>query len=746
MVVSYYLNHADLVHRLTTYLLDFIVFSHQRMKQTVTIQLSTGVCRIPRIRKRPRRKPRYPNPSKRRLTTDQPKKLDKKLWNKFYLLKKGFKVSQFLKKQNQLSEQLTSYYFEQVKVMVINRGWRDMITRIKNTRVAFLRYLGGEPLEHIPQVSLSRSGFPLWLNRYKEELLTKVELSLTLLTMCRGLNLSPVPNFSPITDSWNGSDTISPREFRKAIQSLGIKRKNLNFRRFHTSTKSGPHGQATITSGADLEDLPPEMEECILVLGGEKLKEKINRLKSDFPYSNGKFSTLNQLALSALSFDKTKTKSMRKLSYFDDGEGKVRVIAVLDYWSQTCLKPIHDHLMNILKGLETDCTFNQSAFLPRVPNDGRTLYSLDLTNATDRMPLIIQERLLSVIIGKRKAEAWSKLLTHWPYECEGKYYSYNTGQPMGAYSSWPSMALTHHLLVQVSSIRGTGKSTKEYCLLGDDILIWNDSVATEYKKLLRELDMPISLVKTHQSSKLCEFAKRWLYNGKEISPFSLKGLIETWKRYPLLASFLQTQHNHGWRCQEEERPGILQTCFSISGRHQQGKRLSKLGQVFWSILDLKETGDFSGHVVRTCRRVFGFPGESPDDVSLEKEKFTSLRVSLLQGDLSTLDSDFMDYYNRSKPIVLSGVTEGTDPHTVHSLLRETYPLQSVVYDMRGDTDEIIFALICADPAEVTWEKLGEWDGFVSNFITRTIYSLQKHKAISLQLGAFVKGLLTSFKG
>jgi hypothetical protein len=42
-----------------------------------------------------------------------------------------------------------------------------------------------------------------------------------------------------------------------------------------------------------------------------------------------------------------KTDNIRRLSIVNDPEGKARVIAILDYWSQTSLKPLHDSLKNL---------------------------------------------------------------------------------------------------------------------------------------------------------------------------------------------------------------------------------------------------------------------------------------------------------------------------------------------------------------------------------------------------------------
>lgn len=95
---------------------------------------------------------------------------------------------------------------------------------------------------------------------------------------------------------------------------------------------------------------------------------------------------------------------LRSLSSFGDSEGKTRTIGILDYWSQTVLKPIHDHLAAILNKIPEDCTFSQESFIKKLPVN-RTYYSFDLTNATDRLPIEIQLDIISSIIGPERAKA-----------------------------------------------------------------------------------------------------------------------------------------------------------------------------------------------------------------------------------------------------------------------------------------------------------------------------------------------------
>jgi hypothetical protein len=215
-------------------------------------------------------------------------------------------------------------------------------------------------------------------------------------------------------------------------------------------------------------------------------------------------------------------------------------------------------------------TFNQSRFsdIDFGQKGEHSFHSIDLSSATDRMPIVLQKRIISFLIGEDKANSWSRLLTSYPFHCKvdktTSMFKYGCGQPMGAYSSWPSMALTHHYLVRIAAMRcGLGPYFDRYFLLGDDLVIYHDLVAESYKVLISNLDMPYSIEKTHTSKDVFEFAKRWYYKGVEITGFSIGGLLSTYQRYPLLHNFLTNQATHGWAIPIELQPGLIRGIFSV---------------------------------------------------------------------------------------------------------------------------------------------------------------------------------------
>lgn len=119
---------------------------------------------------------------------------------------------------------------------------------------------------------------------------------------------------------------------------------------------------------------------------------------------------------------------------------------------------------------------------------------------------------------------------------------------MGAYSSWAMLALTHHLLVQVSAWRAgvvpVGTWFQDYAVLGDDLVIANKVVAMEYLKLLKELGMEVNLSKSLLSDRgtCLEFAKRTIFvhpdgSWSDISPIPLKEVGSAQQLLPALVQF-----------------------------------------------------------------------------------------------------------------------------------------------------------------------------------------------------------------
>jgi hypothetical protein len=226
-----------------------------------------------------------------------------------------------------------------------------------------------------------------------------------------------------------------------------------------------------------------------------------------------------------------------RLALLYEARGKVRVVAITDWWTQVLLRPLHDGLFDILKTIPQDGTFDQMAPVHRLMSyvraSGAPVFSYDLSAATDRLPVKLQIQVLQEL-GIGWARNWAALLTGRSWYLDGKPVKYAVGQPMGALSSWAILAVTHHLLVQVAARRVAYQGWfQHYALLGDDIIIADRAVAGAYLDLITSLGVSINLSKSFEiDSGAAEFAKRWISPTLgDFSPMS-PGLILAALRNP----------------------------------------------------------------------------------------------------------------------------------------------------------------------------------------------------------------------
>jgi hypothetical protein len=95
-----------------------------------------------------------------------------------------------------------------------------------------------------------------------------------------------------------------------------------------------------------------------------------------------------------------------KLAIKEEAAGKMRVFAMVDAWTHWVMRPLHDAIFSILRVIPQDGTFNQPKpaeilkdYLVRRLSEGRPVwvYSIDLSAATDRLPISVQVPLIAKV-------------------------------------------------------------------------------------------------------------------------------------------------------------------------------------------------------------------------------------------------------------------------------------------------------------------------------------------------------------
>jgi len=443
--------------------------------------------------------------------------------------------------------------------ILYRNGEMAYIKYTKSLRLAFYGYLSGNESSK-EGVRCTKDGLPVVLGdlisriRRSDSLEEILRVVSTILTLSRSLKPVTYPDITTITRPGKYQEPSLLGKYKgkfwKNLRFIPFRKevpKSLLFTKYHMSSKSGPNGHALWSSLIDLETLPDSLVESISILGGMDLREKITTLREGI-----KLKLIPKPLVLSGSLPPNRRKRLRKLSYFPDKEGKMRIIGILDYFSQTSLRNLHNYLFNILKRIPQDCTFQQGSFIDKV-KDWDYFYSLDLSAATDRFPISFIGDVLQGHLPLEYTRAWHDIMVSHPFEFidpvskEILSLRYEVGNPMGAYSSWASFAVAHHYVMfyccMELDIRWVDA---KYVILGDDVLIGDHNLADLYKKVMEELGVEISIPKTHQSPHFCEFAKRLLYKGEEISPFPISALKEESKRYYSLTNLLLETKQKGW--------------------------------------------------------------------------------------------------------------------------------------------------------------------------------------------------------
>jgi hypothetical protein len=304
------------------------------------------------------------------------------------------------------------------------------------------------------------------------------------------------------------------------------------------SEKSGPNGPLTASAHLDWcsirnakTHLGIPMRECILQLEEEMCQKGISDFHSLRPKRLWEGFTEDEV-----SGGKAFSKYPGKISQINEKSGKVRLVASPDYFSQQAMKPIHNWLMDLLKTIPMDCTFDQRSSIPKIAqwqDEGRTVYSVDQSSCTDLFPMDCQTIILEEAFSNNLASRVRTVMCDREWEItlpSGKTTTvrWGVGQPMGIFGSWPLMAVTHHLLVQYCHWRASGRKSfetfRDYVICGDDIVIGRKAVAESYLKVVKLLGMKVNLAKSHVSGgktsvdPVSEFAKITIWKGKPLHP------------------------------------------------------------------------------------------------------------------------------------------------------------------------------------------------------------------------------------
>lgn len=476
-------------------------------------------------------------------------------------------------------------FFRTFDTWAKHEGIRSATLRLKNCYLVVLCHSLKQPNPQIPFLRTT-AGFPtvfLYLKKYCRTPYG-IQAVLSLLGWYRGVRAPGKPDFSSITDEGpvipeslltEVVQQIKPNE-RFGLQTLAPPQVELR-------SKKGPNGPATLTCLEDLKALPDEMYDWIINLA--ELQEG-----DDF------VETIEELREMALESTTTKPRLFHsKLAIKQELGGKDRVFAIVDFWSQSVLKPLHLKLAQILRTINNDCTYDQGKGVELIKTWTATsseVYSYDLTSATNRFPLSLQSRVVEELTcDKEYSSNWTNLIANRSFAYKKNTYKWKVGQPLGAYSSWPVFAYSHHLVVRAAAKR-VGVSPS-YFLLGDDIVILGKDLGQEYLRLMETLGVGISWSKSLFGCQ-AEFAKRVFFKGVEISPAPIK-MLSALQQDPLLIKEV-CEHLHSRSSNKTEMERLRSSALNAFS-HLHGRKRKEILIIGRSIIPEGTTPILANRVV-----------------------------------------------------------------------------------------------------------------------------------------------------
>jgi len=410
------------------------------------------------------------------------------------------------------------------------------------------------------------------------------------------------------------------------------------------------------------------------------------------PEPNGKFRTvcLPHLILNCLSFDMG-----------------LRLKAINSHWGvqgvdshDGTVRELHAILVNSLK---------------RKPEDQLVFCCTDLKSFTDRFPYKgLQEGILDYLVKTKYLTEFDKqlmdVICNSLCEFRNSQIRYGVGTPQGTQPSFPLGSLANGVVLYYAYYRAYGK----YCqknklpgkIIGDDIVIWDETVAWYYQDSISRLGVDISIQKSLKSSRVLEMCSKIIHQcgifmQKKLDKLPISNVSQYIDQYPYygdsLIDFLANrEEDHQFLCSIPKPYGLGRELDPEENRSKFKENLPQIPlsdptpieRIYMTRFLLgklssfsKDVRDLTADIMKKNDRVDLIPpilmGEVDRDMvdyvqnipwvsSLVEETrdiFKRFSSSQDLGVLDSLSSQLLERYNLIRQFQCLGLPIGQDPQT-----------------------------------------------------------------------------------
>lgn len=205
-----------------------------------------------------------------------------------------------------------------------------------------------------------------------------------------------------------------------------------------------------------------------------------------------------------------------KIGHIQEPGFKLRAVANPFRVYQLALSRLGDQLYELVESRECDCTHDQESGVTWAQQklaEGKEMFAVDLSDATNQFPLSLQLEVCKQIAGVKEEDInlFRDLSTaNWLSPTHG-LVKWTKGQPLGLYPSFALFTLTHGLLLEALEASCGLSGCETFRVLGDDVVISDRNVYLRYREALKDLGVSVSEEKTITSNYVTEFGGRVIY-------------------------------------------------------------------------------------------------------------------------------------------------------------------------------------------------------------------------------------------
>lgn len=159
--------------------------------------------------------------------------------------------------------------------------------------------------------------------------------------------------------------------------------------------------------------------------------------------------------------------------------------------------------------------------------NGLVVWSLDCTSFTDRFPVTLQLEVLNSleeqgIVDRCDTDLFRLVINKsWSSTDLGRLVKWKVGQPLGFGPSFPIATLTHAVLLDNLDVKRSGL----WRVVGDDVVIADETLASNYKEFMRMADVEINLTKSLESDTYAEFLGKLITSLGVVPSMKVKLLV-----------------------------------------------------------------------------------------------------------------------------------------------------------------------------------------------------------------------------